>query len=95
VFYKVPRIWRCRTAAQPGRYARAVEQQLILESVLTCPTCGAATVETMPTDACVYFYECASCHSLLRPEAGDCCFFCSYGSVKCPPIQQSSYCCSA
>lgn len=24
---------------------------------------------------------------MLRPKAGDCCVFCSYGSVKCPPIQ--------
>jgi hypothetical protein len=23
----------------------------------------------------------------LRPKAGDCCVFCSYGSVPCPPIQ--------
>ena len=24
---------------------------------------------------------------LLRPKAGDCCVFCSYGSIPCPPIQ--------
>ncbi len=47
----------------------------------------------MPTDACLYFYECTGCHALLRPKAGDCCVFCSFGSVKCPPIQQSSHCC--
>ena len=46
----------------------------------------------MPTDACQWFYECPSCHSLLRPRAGDCCVFCSYGSVKCPPIQQLQKC---
>lgn len=56
-------------------------------SVLSCPSCGHAETLTMPTDACVYFHECAACHSLLRPKAGDCCVFCSYGSVPCPPIQ--------
>jgi hypothetical protein len=59
-----------------------------LVSTLTCPQCGHATVETMPTDACQWFYECEQCHTVLRPLAGDCCVYCSYGSVPCPPIQQ-------
>ena len=58
-----------------------------MESVLTCPHCGHARHETMPTDACQFFYECEQCNTLLRPKAGDCCVFCSYGSVKCPPVQ--------
>jgi hypothetical protein len=65
----------------------------ILESVLACPHCGFAAVEVMPTDACLYFYECTNCRIVLRPLAGDCCVFCSYGSVKCPPIQLSRGCC--
>jgi len=44
----------------------------------------------MPTDACQYFYECTGCGTLLRPKPGDCCVFCSYGSVPCPPIQASN-----
>ena len=64
-----------------------------LESVLTCPHCGFASQETMPTDACLFYYECSRCKSLLRPEAGDCCVFCSYGSVKCPPMQGQHACC--
>ncbi|MES2238601.1 MAG: GDCCVxC domain-containing (seleno)protein [Pseudomonadota bacterium] len=60
---------------------------LILQSVLTCPTCGFAKTETMPTDACIYFYECTNCHARLRPQPRDCCVFCSYGSIPCPPIQ--------
>ena len=63
-----------------------------LESVLMCPRCGFAKAETMPTDACQFYYECENCKALLRPRPGDCCVFCSYGSVKCPPIQQSSSC---
>ena len=67
----------------------------ILDSVLTCPHCGFAKQETMPTDACLFFYECIHCKVLLRPQSGDCCVFCSYGSVKCPPIQQQPGCCGS
>lgn len=66
----------------------------MLESVLTCVQCGFQAVESMPTDACLYFYECTGCHTLLRPKAGDCCVFCSYGSVQCPPIQAARGCCT-
>ena len=37
----------------------------------------------MSVNACQFFYECENCKALLRPEPGDCCVFCSYGSVKC------------
>jgi hypothetical protein len=60
---------------------------VVLESVLTCPSCGAQARETMPGDACQHFYECRNCGRLLRPEPGDCCVFCSYGTVPCPPKQ--------
>jgi hypothetical protein len=66
----------------------------ILESALTCPNCGHVSIETMPTDACMYFHRCAGCDAMLRPKAGDCCVFCSYGSVKCPPMQQERGCCA-
>ncbi|MGH8179000.1 MAG: GDCCVxC domain-containing (seleno)protein [Steroidobacter sp.] len=62
---------------------------------LTCPECGHASVESMPTDACMYFYDCKGCGMLLRPKKGDCCVFCSYGSRKCPPIQAASRCCTS
>ncbi len=61
--------------------------EVVLKSVLTCPECGYAKEETMPTDSCLWFYECTNCGALLRPKAGDCCVFCSYGSVPCPPVQ--------
>ncbi len=47
----------------------------------------------MPVDACIYYYECKGCHALLRPYEGDCCVFCSFGSVKCPPVQLARNCC--
>ncbi|WP_081784666.1 GDCCVxC domain-containing (seleno)protein [Nitratireductor aquibiodomus] len=58
-------------------------------STITCPVCGHRATETMPTDACQYFYECNSCGNTIKPRAGDCCVFCSYGDVPCPPVQSS------
>ncbi|SEA08641.1 GDCCVxC domain-containing (seleno)protein [Microbulbifer marinus] len=69
--------------------------ELILQSTITCPDCGHKKTETMPTDACLYFYECEACHALLKPKAGDCCVFCSFGTVPCPPIQQGTGCCDS
>jgi len=60
---------------------------MILESVITCPHCATAKAEVMPTDACQFFYICNGCGTKLKPKPGDCCVFCSYGSVPCPPIQ--------
>jgi hypothetical protein len=65
----------------------------ILESTLTCPRCGARKAERMPTDACQFFYDCTACGARLKPKAGDCCVFCSFGSVKCPPMQAQESCC--
>ena len=59
----------------------------ILQSTLTCPQCGHSKEETMPTDACQWFYECEQCKAVLRPRPGDCCVFCSYGTTRCPPKQ--------
>ena len=38
---------------------------MIEQSVITCPNCGVAKLETMPTDACQFFYECTGCGALL------------------------------
>jgi len=65
---------------------------MILESVLTCPECGWRKAERMPTDACQFYYRCGGCGTLLKPKAGDCCVFCSYATVKCPPIQAQGRC---
>ena len=60
-----------------------------LISTLICPHCGHRAAETMPTDACQYFYDCKGCGAVLRPLSGDCCVFCSYADVPCPPIQEA------
>jgi hypothetical protein len=59
----------------------------ILQSTITCPKCGCTKTEAMPTDACKFFYGCSGCGVRLKPNAGDCCVFCSYGDVPCPPVQ--------
>ncbi|PWN54610.1 GDCCVxC domain-containing (seleno)protein [Abyssibacter profundi] len=63
-----------------------------LESTITCPHCGHKKTETMPTNACQYFYDCEGCQKVLKPHLEDCCVFCSFGSVKCPPIQEGECC---
>ena len=63
--------------------------EILLESILTCPECGHAKVEEMPTDACLFFYVCDGCGTRLKPKQGDCCVFCSYGTMPCPPIQEA------
>jgi len=79
---------RCNACEPSG--AKAV----IFESIITCPHCGATKKEVMPSDSCLFFYECSGCRKLLRPNAGHCCVFCSYGSVPCPPIQRQAGCCA-
>ena len=62
---------------------------ITLQSTLTCPKCGHRAEETMPADACQYFYDCSNCGAVLKPLPGDCCVFCSFGTVPCPPVQQN------
>lgn len=58
-----------------------------LTSTIICSTCGHQSKETMPTDFCQYFYDCRNCGAQMKPKAGDCCVYCTYGSVPCPPVQ--------
>lgn len=71
----------------------AEKEEIERISILTCPQCGFEKAERMPTDQCTVFYECENCKILLKPKAGDCCVFCSYGTVPCPPIQAEGKCC--
>ena len=63
------------------------------QSVIKCPECGFEKEEVMPIDSCQFFYECSDCHARLKAKTGDCCVFCSYGSVKCPSKQEEKGCC--
>lgn len=59
---------------------------------VTCPACATVSIETMPTDRCMYFYECPHCRSIVKPKPGDCCVFCSYGDKRCPFVQDNVPC---
>jgi hypothetical protein len=65
---------------------------MITESVITCPKCGWRSNERMPLDACQVLYVCEGCGERLTRRPGDCCVFCSYGSVPCPPVQEAANC---
>ncbi|HEY5500295.1 MAG TPA: GDCCVxC domain-containing (seleno)protein [Bacteroidales bacterium] len=69
-----------------------MQKELNLKSTITCPTCGFSKEEKMPEDSCQFFYECENCKNILKPLEGDCCVFCSYGSVPCPPVQVNRNC---
>ncbi|MFZ1747080.1 MAG: GDCCVxC domain-containing (seleno)protein [Nitrospirales bacterium] len=58
-----------------------------LKSTIRCPQCGFHKTEPMSVDSCLVMYECQKCQAILRPKPGDCCVFCSYGTVSCPPQQ--------
>ncbi len=77
----------------PGTPDADTLRKLTLRCVITCPKCGHSADEAMPVDACQYFYECTGCGELLRPKTGDCCVFCSFGTVPCPPVQLGKTCC--
>ncbi|MGB5398072.1 MAG: GDCCVxC domain-containing (seleno)protein [Gammaproteobacteria bacterium] len=66
-----------------------MNNEIILKSSIVCPGCGHRETETMPTGTCLWYYVCKACGDVLKPKQGDCCVFCSYGSVPCPSVQHS------
>lgn len=66
--------------------------EIQLQSTITCPECGHKKEESMPTNACQYFYKCEECKIVLKPINKDCCVYCSYGTIPCPPIQENGNC---
>lgn len=92
----VATIWNHRRSKMHGTCDTCTtyrDKTVETQSTLTCPNCGHRKIEIMPTDACVYFYECEHCKTRIKPLQGDCCVYCSYGTVKCPPIQAGEHCC--
>jgi hypothetical protein len=61
--------------------------EVTTKAKLTCPVCGFTDDMEMTTDSCQFFHECANCKTVLRPNSGDCCVFCSYADVQCPSQQ--------
>lgn len=63
---------------------------MILVSSVTCPHCNARHEATMPEDACQIMLDCPACRRAIRPRPGQCCVFCSWGTVPCPPVQAAA-----
>lgn len=79
---------RCLDGAKLLRSVQGnLKNAYVSRTVMTCPDCGHRKTETMPTDRCVIAYECEKCHKAMSPKKGQCCVYCSYGSVKCPSLQ--------
>jgi hypothetical protein len=64
-----------------------MQSEIKLNATLTCPNCGHKEALEMPLNACQHFFICPGCKAVLKPKPGDCCVFCSYADVKCPPKQ--------
>src|SRR5262245_18200931 len=79
-------LWRLKVVKE---FFQELTPEMNLRSTITCPNCGNAKHETMPTNACQFFYNCTSCGVRRKPKTGDCCVFCSYGDVPCPPVQEA------
>ena len=92
VIHRLPKMmereWQAECAALRGEVLPPAPRYDLVAPRSACPACGHQETETMPMDFCRYFYDCKGCGILLKPKAGDCCVFCSYGSVPCPPVQQ-------
>ncbi|MDD9947137.1 MAG: hypothetical protein OXU20_39215 [Myxococcales bacterium] len=68
---------------------------VVLCSTITCPVCHHAAREQMPTYYCQARYDCRGCGRVLAPKPEDCCVYCSYGTVPCPPVQiHGKACCN-
>ncbi|MDQ3047635.1 MAG: hypothetical protein M3R27_08820 [Bacteroidota bacterium] len=63
-------------------------QNIKSKSVVKCPICKYKKEVIMPVMLFQTMYECEECNARLKPNVGDCCVFCSFGSVPCPPVQK-------
>jgi hypothetical protein len=64
-----------------------MQWEIVDHTIITCPICGFREELVIPADYCLFFHTCANCKMQLKPEAGDCCVFCSYGDAPCIPKQ--------
>ena len=57
------------------------------------PTLIESSEITCPLYACQYYHDRKGCGELLKSKPGDCCVFCSYETMQCPPMQTGNGCC--
>ncbi|WP_397392316.1 GDCCVxC domain-containing (seleno)protein [Polynucleobacter sp.] len=58
-------------------------------SLITCPNCQGHEILEIPRGTSQHLYRCPSCSTILKPKSGDCCVFCSFGSVDCSSSEQN------
>ncbi|WP_286298636.1 GDCCVxC domain-containing (seleno)protein [Polynucleobacter sp. TUM22923] len=58
-------------------------------SLITCPCCQETQMLEVQEGLSQQFYRCPSCATLLKTDSGDCCIFCSYGSLTCSNPEQN------
>lgn len=64
--------------------------KVMLDAVLRCPFCLGEELLRMPENFCEILRPCRFCRRIIRPRPGDCCVYCSFATVPCPPHQQES-----
>jgi hypothetical protein len=60
---------------------------LTKECIIKCPHCKAEQETLMPNNSNQIAFVCSACRKTMLIAEGDCCVFCSYGSIKCLPKQ--------
>ncbi len=73
------RLTACTSCCVSSGSASVTVARSVARFTFTHPTPG-----TMPTAISTPRTH----HAQLKPKAGDCCVYCSYGTVPCPPIQE-------
>jgi len=61
----------------------------LTDATLTCPRCGHRAAVVMPETYCLTDHVCTGCGTRLSAPAGECCVFCAYADLPCPPEQQA------
>jgi hypothetical protein len=75
-----------RALAKP-KIRNPVWDDIVYESVVTCPVCKTKELLTIPAESPLGVYHCPKCLTWLSPKQGDHCIFESYGSKHCAQIQ--------
>ncbi|WP_293596999.1 MULTISPECIES: GDCCVxC domain-containing (seleno)protein [unclassified Polynucleobacter] len=60
-----------------------------LHTTITCPNCRGQESLEISQGYSQHLYRCPSCSTILKPKSGDCCIFCSFGSLDCSSAEQN------
>lgn len=68
--------------------AKQLFDQVSFKTRITCRNCGATEDITMHSSLPERSFTCKKCTTVLLAHSDECCVYCSYGSVQCPPVQE-------